>query len=222
MSKRIICPTMFNLPKLREKITLFFNLRHFHLFHELVEGTKVKGFGPSRRFHWESNGIRCTALGGMIGAPLAILTLENAVAAGGKYFNSFGSAGWISSNECKFGELIVPKIGVDETGISEDYEASTVLSVFDCCPGIAVCEKIVSVNSFYRLTIEKVTKYRAEKIELIDMESVPLNHVISYLGGRYLPLFVISDKVGEKFVWQDGSKDKSFHQGVEKGLKLLV
>ncbi|MCP4752458.1 MAG: nucleoside phosphorylase [Proteobacteria bacterium] len=222
MIEPIIKPSMFNLPKLTEKIILFFSLRHFYLFRELVGGSKVKSFGPSKRFTWELNKVPVTAVGGMIGAPLAAIAVENAAASGGRRFFSFGSAGWIGENEREIGELTIPENGMDETGISENYGSDTIFTSFDRRHDVTPCSGIVSVNSFYRLTVEKVKAYRSRQVELIDMEASPLNYVVSCLDGTYCPLFIISDRVESGFQWQNGSESAAFERGLEKGLKLLT
>ncbi len=222
MSKSIIRPSMFQLPKLSEKIVLFFSLPHFYMFHEMVKGSKIRSFGPSKRFFWKRSGVETTILGGTIGAALAVITVENAVAAGGRHFSSFGSAGWVGENQREIGELIIPNTGIDETGIGRDYGAENATTSFNCRHGVSTCAGIVSVNSFYRLTIEKVITYRARQTELIDMEASPLNHVISHLGGEYFPLFIVSDQVGTDFKWQNGFGSEQFKQGLKKGMSLMA
>ncbi len=213
---------MFKLPTVQQDGILFFILQHFYMFHKLVNGSKIKSYGPAKKFTFEKNDRKTTVLGGMIGAPLAVLIAENAMASGMKHLKSFGTAGWLSDKNQEIGTLVNPKKGKDETGMVKDYAGQSDYTTFECRPGITTCTGIVSVNSFFRLTINKVKQYQEQQIEAIDMEAVPLNHVISCYGGTYQPLFVISDKVSKDFEWENGSRSDQFLKGLEEGLNILV
>ncbi len=222
MAEILINPSMFKLPTLEKNGILFFILQHFYMFHKLVGGSKIKSYGPAKRFWFEKDGKKITVLGGMIGAPLAVIIAENAMASGMKTLKSFGTAGWVGSEDRAIGSLVNPVKGKDETGMIKDYAGQSNNTTFDCRPEISVCKNIVTVNSFFRLTVDKVKQYRKEQIEIIDMEAVPLNHVVTCSGRTYQPLFVISDKVDKDFNWKNGSKSDQFFKGLEEGLNLLA
>ncbi|MCP4298232.1 MAG: nucleoside phosphorylase [Proteobacteria bacterium] len=217
----IINPSAFSLPPINEQVLLFFNLKQFYQFKEQVQGTKIKSFGPSRRFNFIHQGIPVTAIGGMIGAPLATITIEHAIQSGGKNFLSFGSAGCLAEKVLDIGQLLTVRNGYDETGISQDYGQESSLSQFRKLKEIETCDSIVSVNSFYRLSIDKVNRYRQQGVILIDMESAALNQVIKYLGGSYRALFVVSDRIEKDFTWKNGSKNSAFLEGVLEAIKIL-
>ncbi|MBT4092197.1 MAG: hypothetical protein HOE30_27220 [Deltaproteobacteria bacterium] len=222
MTDSIIQPDMFKLPGLTKEIVLFFNLQHFMFFHRRVIGSKIKSFGPAKRFHWENGPKKITALGGMIGAPLAVLIAEFAMASGAEVIYSFGSAGSTGEEQLEIGELISPLNGYDETGICADYEASNPVQKFTPYFDVKTCHAITSVNSFFRLTRPNINRYRASQIQLIEMEASPLNCVINRLGNRYHPLFVISDRVTPALEWENGGDTDEFKSGFELGLDLLT
>ncbi len=217
----IIKPSAFSLPPINEQVLLFFSLQQFYQFKEQVQGTKIKSFGPSKRFNFIHQGIPITVIGGMIGAPLATIAVEHAIQSGGKNFLSFGSAGCLAEEVLDIGQLLTVRNGRDETGISQDYGQESSLSQFRELKEIEACDSIVSVNSFYRLSIEKVGRYRREGVVLIDMESAALNQVIKYLGGSYRALFVISDRIEKDFTWRNGSQNSAFQAGILRALKIL-
>ncbi len=222
MTDSLIRPDMFVLPRLTKEIVLFFNLRHFMLFHHRVNGSKIKSFGPAKRFQWENNSRKVTTLGGMIGAPLAVLVSEMAMASGAEVIYSYGSAGSVAEEPLEIGELISPLKGYDETGICNDYKAPQPIQKFISFFDVQSCEAITSVNSFFRLTRSNIDRYRKSKIQLIDMEAAPLNWVINRLGNRYHPLFVVSDRVTPDLKWENGGDSDRFQTGFELGLDLLA
>jgi len=213
---------MFTLPRLTEEIVLFFNMQHFMRFHQRVNGSKIKSFGPAKRFQWESDSKKVTALGGMIGAPLAVLISEMAMASGAEVIYSYGSAGSVAEEPLEIGELIFPLRGYDETGICNDYEAPEPIQTFTSFFNVRSCEAINSVNSFFRLTGSNIDRYRSSKIQLIDMEAAPLNWVINRLGNKYHPLLVVSDRVTPALEWENGGDTDGFKTGFELGLELLT
>jgi hypothetical protein len=221
MSLSIIQPGKLGFPEVSDTLLLFFNLRHFHIFRELVKGGRIRSFGPSKRFQWERVSGPVTVLGGMIGAPLAVLIAEAACAAGGRRFYSFGTTGWIGTEIRDIGTLIVPEKGCDETGMIKDYGGSHQEVMFDRYWDTAMVSGIVSVNSFFRLTPSNIDRYRRRNLALIDMEAVPLQFVLNSLGSWYSPLLLISDKVEGNDHWVYDPRSRALAAGLEKGLNLL-
>lgn len=222
MTQSLIRPEHFTLPKLNENAFLFFIQHHLFLFHDLVQGGKIKSYGPAKRFDFSCQGKDCTALGGFIGAPLAVIIIENAIHSGAKYIKGFGTAGCVGSHSIEIGEIHRPAEAVDETGMIRDYggnESTTKLSYSKHQPS---CRRIVTVNSFYRLTEKKLEHYKAQNIELIDMEAAPLDFVCRSKGVEYEPLFVVSDKINPDHTWQYETKSSRLMAGIETGLKQLL
>jgi len=222
MEKSIIQPAMMNLPALNENVTLIFSLSYFHMLHEMVKGSKIRSYGPCKRFSFETGGAPRDAIGGILGAPCAIIILESVVHSGGQHIVSFGSAGWVGKKNQEIGTLISPDLGVDETGICADYNSKKKEISLLPFPGVETCSKIVTVNSFYRLTEKNIKRYRTQEIDLIDMEATPLSCVSKILGVTFTPLFVVSDKVESDYSWNSGFNSPVLKKTVEVGLKKVV
>ncbi len=220
--KAIINPGDFRLVPLESNVILFFILRHFYMFHEMVKGSKIKSYGPAKRFSFAHEQGNFSVLGGFIGAPLAALILENAIASGGKHFQSFGTCGWIGEEAVELGSLHIPASGMDKTGMMADYGAEKPITEFHYPDKNPTCRKIVSVNSFYRLTHDNLHNYRENQADLIDMEAAPLNYITLFRGGNYQPLFVVSDYVDPTLKWVEGTKTNSFLNGLERGLNRIL
>lgn len=218
--KRIINPSDFSLPKINENVVLFFNLNHFFMFRDFCAPTKVKSFGPSKKYNFEGHGKSYTAIGGAIGAPLAVITLENAIESGGKHFFTFGTAGWLPEN--KYRGLIIDHIytACDQTGISKDYGYQS--EIIAASNQINGGYQIVSSNSFYQLTEYKVRKYRDQDISLIDMEFAPLLAVALLNKVNINPLFIISDIVDKDFVWKNLVQTPPFLNALNEGFTHLI
>lgn len=217
----IIQPSHFRLPLLEEDVFLFYSLQHFHLFHELVKGSTVKSYGPAKRFRFERNGRASAALGGFIGAPIAAIILENAIVSGGRFFRAFGTCGWVGANPIDPGCALVPVEGYDETGMMKDYGSQSGITNFKSASENA-SGKIVSVNSFYRLTPDNVKRYRSLGIDMIDMEAAPLNHICLIRDVLFNPLFVVSDSVDPAGQWHNWSAQPEFKKAIDIGLQTLL
>jgi len=220
--KRIISPSDFLLPKINENVILFFNLNHFFMFRDYCSATKIKSFGPSKKYNFQHKGKSYTAIGGCIGAPLAVITLENAIESGGKHFFTFGSAGWLSDSEEQ--PSLISRISVvfDQTGISKDYGSISTTLQLENQKKTEKDYQIVSANSFYQLTKEKVQIYREQNIALIDMEIAPLFFITTLYKLSLNPLFVISDFVDKEFKWNNISHSPAFLEALASGFNRVI
>jgi uridine phosphorylase len=215
--ERIIKPADFSLPRINENVILFFNLNHFFMFRDYCSPTKVKSYGPSKKYNFQHQEKSYTAIGGCIGAPLAVITLENAIESGGKHFLTFGSAGWLSIDKPPSGIINSISAINDQTGISEDYGFDSNILNFENNAGY----QIVSTNSFYQLTKNKVIKYREQNIALIDMEIAPLLFISKYFKVALNPQFIISDYVDSNYQWNNLANSKHFIEQTMSAMETL-
>lgn len=218
----IIKPSHFKLHEVAENVILFYILHHFHLFRRYVDNEKLYSFGPTKRFDHRINGKDWTILGGFIGAPLAAIVLENAIHAGGRFFQAFGTCGWVGGPSYNIGEMHIPAAGLDETGMVKDYAGHSNRVDFAHPEESITCGNIVSVNSFYRLTPRKLESYRKQNIDLIDMEAAPLSHICSLNNARFHPRFVVSDYVTDDLKWVNGSTSDTFRQGLDSAFRYFT
>ena len=218
----IISPKSYKLPDLNKNIVLFFNLEHFFQFREIVKGSKVKSYGPAKRFSFEKDRQPISVLGGMIGAPLSVMLIENSIVSGARNFISFGTAGFIGKNPAnEIGKLSTVTSGLDQTGIIADYQGEGLANDFKAIAGYHKLEKIVSVNSVYRLTLEKLESFRKAGADLIDMESCPLNFLINLHQGSYQALFLIIDQIDINNNWINGRDYELVKTNTEKAMSFL-
>ena len=216
--ERIIKPADFSLPRINENVILFFNLNHFFMFRDYCSPTKVKSYGPSKKYNFQHQEKSYTVIGGCIGAPLAAITLENAIESGGKRFLTFGSAGWLSIDKPPTSIINSISAIYDQTGISEDYGfESNILNLQN-----NVGYQIVSTNSFYQLTKNKVKKYREQSIALIDMEIAPLVFITSLFKLTLKPVFIVSDLVDKDFNWKNLINTTEFSETLTSGFTHLI
>ena len=194
---------------------------HFYLFHEFVQGSKIKSFGPVKRFNFESGEKRVSVLGGMIGAPLALMTLENAVASGAKEFLAFGTAGLLKEPTPGVPILFSPAWGIDETSLVLNYGGVAGRTGLNPFEDLRVEEGLVSVNSPYLLNRDKLRDYLENDIAYIDMEMVPLAYLARERGCRLFPLLLISDRIEKDENWLNESGSREFKAGLDQGLSLL-
>ena len=218
----LIKATAFKLPKLEPHLFLFFSLQHFFMFHEKVQGTKVKSYGPAKRFSFTHHDRSYSALGGFIGAPLATIIVENAMVSGGKFFHAFGTAGWLGSASENIGSVQVPALGFDETGMISDYCGLKSSTTFAQTASQKTDLSVVSVNSFYRLTLSNLKRYQGQQISLIDMEAAPLNYIITQNRAHFYPTFVISDFIDREQQWRNEFRSQAFSEGLQRGLDQLL
>ena len=218
----LISPKAFYPPKIHQKVVLIFHLDHFFRFRELTGGSKIKSFGPSKRFRFQSNGEFVTVLGGLIGAPMAALAVEQACTWESKTFFSLGTAGWIGEREVEPGSCLSPQFGIDRTGVAAEYGEDHKRVNYEPFYKLPNCKGIVSINSFFSLTESKVRRFRTQKIDLIDMETAPLFLLTRLKKSRFHPLLVVSDRVSKNYEWINGSSLKSFQEGIYTGMELLL
>ena len=217
----LISPQSFNPPKTNHDVVLIYNLNYFFRFRELVNGTKVKSFGPSKRFSFGIDSKSVTVLGGLIGAPLAAIAVEQACAYEPKQFLAFGTAGWIGTQKVIVGDLFSPSFGIDYTGLAAEYGATSTKTKFHHLCKVSNCQGIASRNGFFSLDSKIIDQYRGEKIDLIDMEAAPLLFLTKLRKSQFQPLFVVSDVISKDNQWFNGTELPSFKTGIEKGMELL-
>ena len=220
-NRLLISPQAFRPPEIHQKVILIYSLSHFFQFRELVAGSKIKSFGPSKRFNFDCHDEPITVLGGLIGAPLAALAIEQACAYGKKSFFALGTAGWIGEREVAPGSCFLPQFGVDHTGIAADYGAQKTTFEFEPYRPIPLCRGIISTNSFFALSIQQVKQYRKQQIDLVDMESAAVLFLTYLKNCRFQPVVVVSDRVSKDFVWTNDNGGERFKEGLQVGMELL-
>ncbi|MDX2471465.1 MAG: hypothetical protein QNL04_12905 [SAR324 cluster bacterium] len=219
MQKSLILPNPSDFPALQSKVICFASLGHFFGFKDFVEGSKVKSFGPSKNFTYSGGGLQISVIGGLIGAGLTMLALENAIAAGGTDFTFFGTAGFIGQGDWEAGKLVSPQKSWDETGIAGKVGIAT-LDAFEPISGVEACSGMVSVPHFYAMTPEKLALYRGLGADLVDMEVALANLFLRSKGFGLKALIQITDGFDGE-IWLDKRAETFQQADLEKAFSIL-
>lgn len=156
-----------------------------HLYNE----GKIKIFkkikseaGPVFFYEFNYMGERLTVFHPMIGAPMAALLLEKAIAFGAKKFIAVGGAGVLSKNTA-MGQIFVPTTAVRDEGTSYHY-LPPAREVAASAIGIKAIEKTLNLHNIdyilgktwttdavYRETPEKIKLRKEEGCMTVEMEA---------------------------------------------------
>lgn len=215
----IVNPNHFKLPAVQKNLILFFSLNHFYSYREICGITKVKNFGPLKKF--DIPDLDTTVLGGCIGAPYAVLMLENAIHSGARKVITFGSCGYFGDQKLTYGTLASSKVAYDETGISAEItDQNDPMSIIPLSETYQA-SGIVSINNLFAVSPERINQWKSKEIELMDMEAAALNSVAQNRNISISNLFVISDLFLSDLTWNPGFHTSEFKEGTQKGLNLL-
>lgn len=155
-----------------------------------------------------------SVFGSPIGAPYAILLMEQLIVLGAKRFYFIGLCGGLGK-DVQIGDLIIPTEAIREEGTSYHYfpghvkaEASNrmaeqVLKLTGQFGQTAIPGLLWTTDALYRETREKVERFRQSGVLGVDMETSAVYALAKYRNVEAVALHVVSDIVGgEK--WQTG------------------
>ncbi len=218
MQNSLINPEKHLLPPLTAKVVLCFSLGYFYNLKKHWQGSKVKAFGPSKCFRCLVAGTEITVLGGMLGAGLALLAGENALAAGGKEFISLGTAGWIGAEDWRPGRLVTSHQGIDQSGLAHELGLQPKVD-FTPWPDLPPYP-LVTVGHAYALTPNRLTHYQSLGASLIEMELAVLGALFRQNNLSLTPLLVLSDGVRQG-KWVDCRQSKQTEEGIQQAIQLF-
>jgi len=159
--------------------------------------------------------------GPLIGAPYAVMVLENLIAWGVRHFIFFGWCGAIS-HKVKIGDIIVPTSAIIDEGTSKHYTTNPNLVV---TPSTSVLKKIKTsfnkknvdfheglvwtTDAIYRETREKVEYFQKKNVLAVEMEASALFTVGKFRNVKTGGILAVSDDLST-FDWQRGFHNKRF------------
>ena len=161
------------------------------------------------------------------GAALSAIALEELIALGVKNFIVVGSAGTLQEN-ILLGSFVIAESAIREEGVSYHYSKP---GKYAYCSSklLSKAKELIteknnifigttwSTDSFYRETITKVKKYKAEGVLSVDMEASALYTVADYRKVDILSMFYISDSIAN-LKW-----NPEFHKtNSEETQKLMI
>lgn len=161
-----------------------------------------------------------------VGAPTAVMTLEELIASGVMTFVSLGAAGGLQQ-DLEVGDIIVCDRAIRDEGTSHHYLPAGRYA--QACPGLtahlvtAIESKGIAVRTGtswttdapYRETIEDLRRYRAEGVVTVEMEAAALFAVGAYRGVSVSSIVAISDLLSEDG-WSEGYHSEVKQEGLKK------
>jgi uridine phosphorylase len=162
-----------------------------------------------------------------VGAPAAVIALEELVAWGVKDFITIGTAGTLQDN-VNIGDLAVCDRAIRDEGTSHHYLASSKYAFASRHLAEKIKKALESfgaeyfvgtswtTDAIYRETKEEVKKYQQEKVLTVEMEAAALFSVAKFRKVNVAALFTISDLLAE-LEW----KPDFYHDKLDESKRLL-
>ena len=182
---------------------------------------KFRNFFASRMYITGDPPADVCAVGPVIGAPYAVMLLENLAAWGVKKIIFYGWCGAVSS-KVKTGDIIVPNGAIVDEGTSRHYHCHDGDLVY---PSSRLLEKtkaflrrsnfdfheglVWTTDAIYRETRQKVERFQKEGALAVEMELSALFSAGRYRRIEVAAVLVVSDEVST-FTWRPGFRDKRF------------
>ncbi|UCD89896.1 MAG: nucleoside phosphorylase [Desulfobacterales bacterium] len=176
---------------------------------------------------------RLSIAGPLIGAPYAVMVLENLIAWGARHFLFFGWCGAIS-RKVKIGDIIVPTSAIIDEGTSKHYATNPNLVVK---PSASVLKTITTsfnqknidfhkgliwtTDAIYRETGEKVEYYQKKNVLAVEMEASALFTVGKFRNVETGCILAVSDELST-FHWHRGFHNKRFIKNRRAVLEVII
>ena len=193
--------------------------------------------GENNLYQMEYQGAPLVVFHPGVGAPLAAGFLEEAIALGCRKFIACGGAG-VLDKSIAVGHLIVPAAAVRDEGTSYHYLPPS-REVLADPQAVAAIEAVLqkhqvpyllskawTTDAFYRETLDKVQRRKAEGCLAVEMEAAAFFAVAQFRGVQFAQLLYGGDDVSspewDHRGWQDRSaiREHIFWLAAEACLKL--
>ncbi len=157
--------------------------------------------------------------GPFVGAPYAVMLLEQLILYGVKQIIFIGWCGSISEN-VKIGDIILPQSAFIDEGTSKDYGVKQIsfpdTELLDYLEKLLIKSQIKyhktdiwTADAIYRETKTKVKKYQKKGACAVEMETSALFSAGKFKNIQVCSLLVVSDEL-HTFKWKPGFKDNNF------------
>jgi len=187
----------------------------------------------SRLYHDRSNPEGYSIVGPFVGAPYAVMLLENLIAWGARQFIFIGWCGAIS-DPVKIGDIILPIAGYIDEGTSKHYGAAGNPRYQVDFPMIAKVRQVLAANNcdfhegavwttdaIYRETRREIEMYQQQGILAVEMEMSALYTVARFRRMDLAGILVVSDELSSSN-WRPGFKQDQFVQSRETACRLVT
>lgn len=168
-------------------------------------GKSCMGDLPIYRCVWK-DGTVFALMSMPVGAPCAASVMEESIAMGAKRFVCFGSCGALR-HDITAGHIIVPQAAVRDEGTSYHYLPPA--EEIELCPDCvdAVCRsldalsapyvrtKTWTTDAFYRETVLKIEKRKAQGCAVVEMECAAMAAVAKFRGVPFAQFLWAADSL---------------------------
>ncbi|MGD8344739.1 MAG: nucleoside phosphorylase [Desulfobacterales bacterium] len=185
------------------------------------------------RLYESRNSTNGTSLcGPLVGAPYAVMVIENLIAWGAETLFFLGWCGSISQ-QVKIGDIVVATSALIDEGTSGHYQSNENGRSF---PSETLTTKlrtemeqaqvkfhsgaIWTTDAIYRETRHKVETYQRLNALAVEMEISSLFTVARYRGVDLAALAVVSDELAS-YKWRPGFKLKEFKHGRQAACEVI-
>lgn len=175
----------------------------------------------------------CSVVGPFVGAPYAVMLLENLIAWGAQQIIFIGWCGAIST-EVKIGDLILPTAGLIDEGTSKHYEIVDADQVPATFPLVARLRQLLengncpfhegtiwTTDAIYRETRPEVAAHRDNGILAVDMETSALFSAAHFREVDLAGILVVSDELSS-LNWRPGFKQQRFKDMRKAACRLVA
>lgn len=186
----------------------------------------------SRLYVSSSSSGGTSLCGPLVGAPYAVMVIENLIAWGAKTLFFLGWCGSISQ-PVKIGDIVVATSALIDEGTSGHYQPNENGRAY---PSERLTARlsaemtrahikfhsgaIWTTDAIYRETRHKVETYQRLNVLAVEMEISSLCTVAQYRGVDLGALAVVSDEL-TSFKWRPGFKMKEFKRGRQAACKVI-
>ena len=186
---------------------------------------------PIMRQAWYNPpGRAFSTLASPIGAPLAVMLLEQLIALGARRFLYLGFCGALAP-VLTIGDLFIPQQAIREEGTSYHYlpagiepaAAPAMIALLQEAAerrGVPVKQgRLWTTDAPYRETAQKIAGFQAAGVRAVDMEMAALLSVAVYRGCEVAALLVVSDECYHP-TWRPGFGTPEMRRGCQEAVAL--
>jgi uridine phosphorylase len=180
----------------------------------------------------EDNGCSFMIAGPFLGAPQAVIGMEQMIAGGAIRFWTLGWCGSLQ-NDIRIGALLIPDGAVSEEGTSTHYISDGIIPGPDremadrifagaSLRGMEIYRGSVwTTDALYRETASKVKSYQRKGILAVEMEMSALLSVAAYRGVSLAGLLVVSDELGS-LKWRHGFGSEHLRNATREACLVMI
>jgi nucleoside phosphorylase len=167
-----------------------------------------------------------------MGAPIAVMLLEQLVALGARHFLYLGFCGALSTSY-RIGDCFIPEQAVREEGTSYHYLPAEIIPTSSVRLNALLLTQaagkrlpvrqgpIWSTDAPYRETVHKIQYYQNAGIHAVDMEMAALFAVGHYRGCEISALLIVSDECYHP-IWNPGFGLPRLRQACQEAVEVGI